>query len=279
MSELDKWSAHLRRSLREARDQRLDAEAVPGKVTGVVEDLVHLAAAAQGEAFLSNRRAYRFSYDEYPTGLQAPTEADRETYRRAHANLLEEAETLLRELRSRYFSPDTLREVFGAAPPPGEEGVAHSGEKAVTLGFEIASYLTLRDAEGVARKGLSVAARHSGKEIEAAVKVGQYLMGPSPLTLANDVTKVVGDAVAGINRRRLQNCVNRVSEAIGRVEALEPSLAPEIPSPIRDSPRVLTVDEDMGSYDVCTPMEWQPEISLDASLDVEGPEPPGLSPF
>lgn len=243
MSELDKWSAHLRRSLREARDQRHDAEAVPGKVTGVVEDLVHLAAAAQGEAFLANRRAYRFSYDEYPTGLQAPTEADRETYRRAHANLLEEAETLLRELRSQHFSPGTLREVFGARTSPSEEGAVHSGEKAVALGFEIASYLTLRDSEGVARKGLSVAARHSGKEIEAAVKVGQYLMGPSPLTLANDVTKVVGEAVAGMNKQRLQRCVLRVSEAVRRIEALEHPGAQAIASPLKERPSVTPVIE------------------------------------
>ncbi|MFI8229735.1 hypothetical protein ACIGDI_12945 [Streptomyces sp. NPDC085900] len=277
--ELSKLNDRLRLSLKAARDQRNDLDAVPFKVAGVIENLVDLAAAAQGEAFRQLRVACHVPKRRLVKGREATSAADRAAYRAAHSNLLDEAETLMKELRSQYFSPDTLRAVFGARPSPGDEGAVHSGEKAVALGFEIASYLTLRDSEGVARKGLSVAARHAGKEIQAAVKVGQYLMGPSPLTLANDVTEVVGEAVAGINKRRLQRCVVRVSEAIGSVEALEASRTPEISSPLTDSPRHLTVDEPMRSYDVDTPMERQPEIPLDTSLDVEGPEPPSLSLF
>ncbi|TQJ89414.1 hypothetical protein [Streptomyces sp. SLBN-31] len=209
MSELGKWHEQLRRSLREARDQRHDAEAVPPKVAGVIEDLVHLAAAAQGEAFLANRRAYRFSYDEYTTELRAPTTADRETYRLAHGNLLDEAEALVRDLRAHHFPPGTLR-----------EGVAAAGEeKAVALGLEAASYISLPDARR--------AARHGGKGIEAAIKVGQYLLGPAPLTLANDVTEVVGDAVRNIGEERLRDLL----QAPPLTAATSTTARPPVPSP------------------------------------------------
>ncbi|MFF4904337.1 hypothetical protein ACFY2T_05715 [Streptomyces sp. NPDC001260] len=212
MSELGKWHEHLRRSLREARDRRHDADAAPLEVAGVIEDLVHLAAAAQGEAFLANRRAYRFSYDEYSTGLRTPTRADREAYRHAHGNLLDEAEALMSELRAHRSPSDARREVFGAASPAGEE-------KAVALGFEAASHIFLRDSEGTVR--------HRGKEIEAAIKVGQYLLGPSPLTLANDVTEVVEDAVRTIDGEKLRALLQVPS----LTAATSTTARPPVPSP------------------------------------------------
>lgn len=207
MSELGRCVEHLRRSLREARDQRQPADAVPLKVTGVIEDLVHLAKAAQGEAFLANRRAYRFSYEEYAAGLRAPTAADRQAYRRAHGNLLDEAETLVRELLAHRFPPGALREGCGAV---GEE-------RAVALGLETASCIFLPGARRAARQG--------GKEIEAAIKVGQYLLGPAPLTLAHGVPQVVGDAVRSVGERRLRDLLQAPSLTAATSTAARPPVA------------------------------------------------------
>jgi hypothetical protein len=89
-------------------------------------------------------------------------------------------------------------------------------EKAVSLAFEIASYVSLQDAgpEAWGRKGATVATLGSSDEIRAAVKVGQYLLGPSPLTLANDLTKMLAEATRNINANRLKERVDRVFEAV-----------------------------------------------------------------
>lgn len=216
-SELKRWNDRLRLSLKEAREHQNDLEAVPSKVEGVIANLVHLAAAAQRQAFEELPEACRTPPEQHVGGGEEASTADsRTTYRAAYGNLLDEAEALMKELRAHHFPQATLREVFTSAAPSGEE-------RAVSLGFEAASYLWGEDAEGTAR--------HSGKAIEAAVKVGQYLMGPSPLTLANDITKVVGEAVRNINKKRLRDRVNRVFEAAANVKASgnlkAPPLTPE----------------------------------------------------
>ncbi|MGW3141230.1 hypothetical protein [Streptomyces sp. NPDC001139] len=238
MSELSKRVDELRRSLKEARDQQNNAEAMPSRITEVLANLVHVTVAARGEAFQVDRRAYTIKFHPRSTDLGALTEADRAEYRLAQDDLLDAAEKLTGELRAHHFPDATVRQAFFGTP---EDGQVSANEKAVALGFEIASYISLRDFEGVARKGLSVAARDT--ELEAAVKVGQYLMGPSPLTLVNDVTKVIGEAVAGINEQQLQRCVRRVSEAVSRIEALEHPGAQAIASPLKERPSVTPVIE------------------------------------
>ncbi|MFC8514206.1 hypothetical protein [Streptomyces sp. NPDC057257] len=169
-------------------------------------------------------------------------------HRTARSTLVKELKSLNVELRSQNFPAAARQRVFAGAFRPGEATESHPGERAVSLGFEIASLLSLRDAgaEAWASKALSEATRDSSREIKAAVKVTQYLLGPSLLTIANDLTRILGEAVAGINALRLQECVKNVSQAASELRAhpappgdlptLPSSVSPPSPHPLPEPP-------------------------------------------
>ncbi|MHC3468357.1 hypothetical protein ACYF6T_06560 [Streptomyces sp. 7R007] len=272
-SRLNERNDRLRRSLEAARSARNTAEVMPSKVAAVVAALVDLTLVARNEAFQENRMAYALRFDKQSTDRPPPTEADRIAYRNARGDLLDAAEQLMKELRAHHFRDDALQRALCGVPGP-DEGEVSPVEKAVTLGFEIASYVSLRgaDAEAWARKGLSEAAR--GSEFEAAVKVGQYLMGPSPLTLANDVTSVVGEAVRGINEQRLQRCVTRVSEAIEKVSTVEHPDAQKSVSPLKGR-RPLFAPLAEPPANLLPP----PEPPSREHPGIKGPSAPGLGGF
>jgi hypothetical protein len=190
-------------------------------------------------------------------------------YRAARSQLLVELNTLRVELRSQRFSAATLRTVFGTPPRPGSEREPLPGEKAVSLGFEIGSWLSLlnADVEAWGCKAVSEATRNSSEGFKAAVKVGQYLLGPSLLTPADDFTKIVGEAVEGINKQRLERCVDRVRTA---VEALpSPTDSPQsTPTPVAERPRTQSVTPPPES-------PWLPEPPS-SSHRYEGPSAPDL---
>ncbi|XUL90483.1 hypothetical protein ACQ86D_30835 [Streptomyces galilaeus] len=183
---LAELNLRLRLSVKEAAGHRNESEVLKEKVRQVIENLLQLTAAATGEELL-----------ERPDGEIAASAMDPAAYDEARGRLLEEAEGLTKE------------------------STVHSSEKAVALGFEIASYVTLPDAGAVGRKGASLATLHSSEGIRAAVKIGQYLLGPSPLTVANDLTTMLGDAVRNINADNLKKRVDRVFEAVRTVRSLE----------------------------------------------------------
>ncbi|MGW3101123.1 hypothetical protein [Streptomyces sp. NPDC001100] len=215
---LAELNLRLRLSVKEAAGHRNEPEVLKEKVSRVVENLLQLTAAARGEALLTSPVDDLLLHRERPDGEIVASATDPAAYDEARGRLLEEAEGLVKDLRRRYYSKKTIRKAFGGET---QESTVHRSEKAFALGFEIASYVTLRDAEAVGRKGASLATLHSSKEIRAAVKIGQYLLGPSPLTVANDLTTMLGDAVRNINADNLKKRVDRVFEAVRAVRSLE----------------------------------------------------------
>ena len=161
------------------------------------------------------------------------------------SELLAAAEALARELRSKRFPEAALKEAADGRAPASPEGGSLPGERAVDVAFEIASYVALqgRGWLGLDHKAASEATRDSSEPVKSAVKAGNYLLGPSPLMLVNDLTKLAGDAVKGINAKRLKRCVTRVAAAI---EALPSSTPPDsdgmsVRPPASDGPTLPTV--------------------------------------
>ncbi|WP_406455709.1 hypothetical protein OH768_20695 [Streptomyces sp. NBC_01622] len=249
----------LRLSVKEATDSRDDSEALPVKVREVLENLVRVADAARGDGVGTGTTRPSVTYTKRSVDRNPRRRALRSAAQDAIRNwLLTEVHALTVELRSQHFAPETLQEVFSGPPgqsetPPGASRV-HAGEKAVALAFEVASYVSLREAgpEAWARKGASVTARGSGKDIEAAVKIAQYLLGPSPVSMANDVTKMLGEAVANINKQRLQRCAAEVARAVA---AYESSLKPGAAPPLRD------LQESPSAH--VSPLEDRPSVTPD----------------
>ncbi|MEV6504265.1 hypothetical protein [Streptomyces prunicolor] len=132
------------------------------------------------------------------------------------SELLSAAEKLARELRSQCFSKPVLAEAVGEAVPAVPEPYVPSGERAVDVVFEIASYMALQDADAEALefKAVTVATDDSSKGLKAVVKTANYLLGASALTIINDLAKLAGEAVKGINAKRLKESVTRVDAAL-----------------------------------------------------------------
>jgi hypothetical protein len=270
---LSERNLRLRRSVKEAADHRDNPEVLTRKVSEVVENLVYVAAAA-----VDGTVPYG-AYRERSAGRNPASAVSQARYYAAQSQLLEEAETLTRELRSQNFSAATVQKAFGAAPQGSE---THPGEKAVSLAFEIASYVSLRDAEAYGRKAATLATSSSSKEIRATVSIGQYLLGPSPLMMANDVTKIAGDAMANINAARLEQCVSRVFAAVETVRSIESlydsaavsALKDRLESPSADPP---SVDRPSVTETATDQRSWllDPPSSRLSRPDEEGPSHPG----
>jgi len=282
----------LRLSLKEATDSRNDSEVLSVKVRVVLENLVRVADAARGAGVDTGCTRPSVTEWKRPGDMSPRRTAGQDGFRNS---LLQQVRTLTTELRSQKFAPETLQKVFSGPPgyagedevPPGRS-TARPGEKAVALAFEIASYVSLRDAgpEPWAHKGASVAAHSSGKDIEAAVKVAQYLLWPSPVTMANDVTKMLGDAVANINEQRLRRCVDEVARAVAAYDSSprtedassleKPLESPSAHAPTSartDRPSVTEVGPDRPSQQPTAPRSSGPSHPKD------GPAAPGPRGF
>jgi len=190
--------------------------------------------------------------------------------RAAHEVVHKAVRDLIVELRAHSFTAATLQEVFG-----GEllEPCALWGEKAVSLAFDIASYISLQDADAEAwgRRAATEATRDSGEGIKAAVKIGQYLLGPSPLTLANDISKMAGEALENINKARL---LHRVAELTQALKALEDLQALEKPFDA-----VLSVDRGVSyTLDQFAELALASSIELSQPAAEEIPSPDPLTP-
>ncbi|MFG2503145.1 hypothetical protein ACGFSB_33670 [Streptomyces sp. NPDC048441] len=134
----------------------------------------------------------------------------------ADETLLQDAGEFAVSLRSKTWKDEALKDAVGAVEPMTGMEKAPPGERAVAVGFEIASVAALyyADAEGILRKGVTEATRDSGDNARAGVKALQYTLGPSALTLADDVTKLMGDSVRKGNDDNLKRCVARLRPAI-----------------------------------------------------------------
>ncbi|MGW3037460.1 hypothetical protein ACWDCB_40475 [Streptomyces sp. NPDC001178] len=258
---MNKASRELCASVREARKSKGDPEVLCQKVTDVIEHLQQVTQAMRGGVIRSRgRRFTRTTRNQSGTRAQPDTLVE-VAYAGDPSDLLAAADELAKQLRCRSFSEEVLRAAADAPvgnssaspgktiPAPPEE-TDLPGEKAVEIAFEIASYMALRDAgpESWGRKAATVATSDGSTEVKAVVKTVNYLLGPSALTVINDLTKLAGDAVKNINAERLKQSVTRVDTALQVLSAparaipdrnsahQTPSGAPASPSATRLAP-------------------------------------------
>ena len=94
---------------------------------------------------------------------------------------------------------------LGVAGVLGRNDVPHPGERGTADAFDVLNRLMLPNAsrEGWTATLISDLAR--GDEIlEAAVKLGKYILHPTFLALTDDATRLIGEALHSLNVQRLQ---------------------------------------------------------------------------
>lgn len=123
---------------------------------------------------------------------------------------------------------------FTAIGAPDEDNEPHLGERQMSDAFDVLGRLMLPASAPEAWTATLVTECARGdKTLEAAVKLGKYLLHPTFLTLADDATRVLGEAVHRLN-------VNRMHELAHAVKAFPAGPASPRAKPagqIRHAPR------------------------------------------
>ncbi|WP_158778736.1 hypothetical protein [Streptomyces cellulosae] len=87
------------------------------------------------------------------------------------------------------------------------------------------------------------------KTLETAVKVGKYILHPTPLALADDATRIVGEALHDLNVRRLQELAHSLrcyASATGPSHPVAGTV-PAIDVPVRAKPHNMSAEHDRPS--------------------------------
>ncbi|MFD8766109.1 hypothetical protein [Streptomyces mirabilis] len=89
---------------------------------------------------------------------------------------------------------------LGAVGVPGQDDVPHPGERLAADAFDVLGRLTLPHAspEGWTAALVTDLAR-GDKTLEAAVKLGKYVLHPTPLGIVDDATRLTGKALHDLN--------------------------------------------------------------------------------
>ena len=141
---------------------------------------------------------------------------------------------------------------LGAADVPGQDDVPHPGERRSADAFDVLGRLMLPHAspEGWTATLVTDLAR-GDKTLEAAVKLGKYVLHPTFLALTDDATRLVGEAWHNINVDRLQELTQSLrhhacagpplpasepTDAIAAPMPLEPKIHRQIARPTRNRP-------------------------------------------
>ncbi|MFI1507331.1 hypothetical protein [Streptomyces sp. NPDC020597] len=107
----------------------------------------------------------------------------------------------------------------------GRENV---GERGAADGFDALGKLVLPTASPEGWAGELAARAAEGNEyLERAVKLGKYLLHPTPLLILDDLTEIVGQAVHSLNVRKLTGCVNDLGACLAPKRRAEPDVLPE----------------------------------------------------
>ncbi|MFJ4931666.1 hypothetical protein [Streptomyces sp. NPDC088736] len=100
---------------------------------------------------------------------------------------------------------------FGAAGVPGQDDVPHPGERQAADTFDVLGRLMLPNAspEGWTATLATDLAR-GDTTLEAAVKLGKYVLHPTFLAVTDDTTRIIGEALHNINVRQLRNLIDEL---------------------------------------------------------------------
>lgn len=136
-------------------------------------------------------------------------------------------------------------------------GPEHVGERGAADGFDALGKLVLPTASPEGWAGELAARAAEGNEyLERAVKLGKYLLHPTPLLILDDLTKIVGQAVHSLNVRKLTACVNDLGACLAprpRVEvdvlSDDDCLTADMGHAV-DSPDLAEVDLDNEAHDL-----------------------------
>ncbi|MEV6726849.1 hypothetical protein AB0M94_38755 [Streptomyces xanthochromogenes] len=298
-ADVSRVSRELAASVHEATKHKDNPEVLEQKLTAVIENLQRVSGVMRGGAIGSRgRRRFTRTSREQPGTRPEPVTAVQVAYTGDPSDLLAAAQDLSTQLRCRSFSEEVLvKAAAGRSAKNSHAGSGKSisappkkaGEKAVDLAFEIASYMALRDTgpESWGRKAATVATSGRSEGVKAVVKTVNYLLGPSALTVINDLTKLAGDAVKNINAESLRQSVARVdtelqvlcetAKAISHERSLHqpPSGAPASPSAARSACPI-------GRQSVSPPSEHRvpdPPSSRSSDRKHRPPSSPGAPGF
>ncbi|WP_329295610.1 hypothetical protein [Streptomyces sp. NBC_01455] len=105
---------------------------------------------------------------------------------------------------------------FGAAGVPGRDDVPHPGERQAADAFDVLGRLMLPNAspEGWTATLATDLARGDAT-LEAAVKLGKYVLHPTFLALTDDATRIIGEALHNVNVRQLHNLIDELRVYVG----------------------------------------------------------------
>ncbi|MGQ4385190.1 hypothetical protein [Streptomyces sp. SAS_270] len=151
-------------------------------------------------------------------------------------------------IRARSWSERDL----GAASVPGQDAVPHPGEAGAADAFDVLGRLMLphTSPEGWSATLVTDLAR-GNQRLEAAVKLGKYVLHPTFVALTDDVTRLIGEALHNLNVDRLQGLTRSLrhyASAAGPSHPADPVPAPavDIPAPMPDRPSVMGPESSEG---------------------------------
>ncbi|WP_432175494.1 hypothetical protein [Streptomyces sp. Tue6028] len=217
---------------------------------------------------------------DLPAYAPAGVEAQEEFVRTAHA--------LAVHVRSRSWANADL----GAAGVRGRPDVPHSGERGAADTFDALGRLMLPEASPAGWTATLVTDLARGDStLEAAVKLGKYILHPTFLAVVDDTTRVIGEALHNRGVSRLQELADSLRAHAGALES-SPSAAVSPTSAI-DAPATELEHWSVTEFDRPSVTEFDDpsEMGLDrpsvtefhhpSSTEVERPDSPrsSIDPF
>ncbi|MEU5959319.1 hypothetical protein [Streptomyces sp. NPDC047525] len=114
---------------------------------------------------------------------------------------------------------------LGQAGVPGQPDVPHPGESRTADAFDALGRFMLPDAsaEGWTAALVTDLAR-GDRTLEAAVKVGKYILHPTFLALTDDTTRIVGEALHNLNVRHLNELTRLLRHYAGVTDPPPPTV-------------------------------------------------------
>ncbi|MFF7601234.1 hypothetical protein [Streptomyces mirabilis] len=177
---------------------------------------------------------------------------------------------------------------LGAVGVPGQDDVPHPGERLAADAFDVLGRLMLphTSPEGWTATLVTDLAR-GNKTLEAAVKLGRYVLHPTFLSIADDATRVIGEALHGLSVLDLEELAQSlwayawgldpgtdldaalVEELLGLPTPMEDKQAPA-PKPPEPPPLDGSTTFSLGELDQDTDTSGPGEI--DPDTDTSGPD-------